>query len=277
MRRLLGIVFLSGMALVMIAGFMAVDHVMNDDRKTAVRAQINQQLDAGAEAYEERRDEGCRRRCGFIASISHMVVGLRDGIFKSLPFDPQNVFPPAPEGWRVAAYDLPAVEAIVGAKLVRTPLSSPTDNKLLAYFDDTAGAAETAAVRLFYGPEAVIAMAIAMSRKGLEDPAYRRKLRRGKALPTGITVSGMVLTAYPQISFEAFGDKTTRVPYRHYALTLDGQVAIDLLTRAEVQEVETLLAGFDLAPIVANLPRPPAGYNKSAAVAGTSQHAAATR
>lgn len=69
---------------------MALETYMTDDRKAATRDALNARLDEGAEQYERRRKDGCIRRCGRLASLSHAIVTLRDGIFLSLPFDPSG-------------------------------------------------------------------------------------------------------------------------------------------------------------------------------------------
>ena len=96
MSRLTGFIFILGVLLIGASGMLAIDAYMNDDRKAAVRAELNDQLDESAARYEARKEDGCRRRCGFVGSMANLVTDLRDGIFKGLPFDPEEVLPEPP-------------------------------------------------------------------------------------------------------------------------------------------------------------------------------------
>ena len=51
-------------------------------------------------------------------------------------------------------------------------------------------------------------------------------------------------------------DQRTPVAYLRYSMDLDRQV----IARGPEAEVQAFLAGFDLEPIVAELPHKPAGY-----------------
>ncbi|QFT57367.1 hypothetical protein FIU94_00910 [Sulfitobacter sp. THAF37] len=260
MTRLMGIFFLTGVLLCMGAAMMAIDIYMTDDRKTAARASINAQLDEAAASYDERAENGCRRRCGFLATMAKAVTDLRDGIFAGPPFDPETVFAQPPEGWRMAPYDLATVEGIMGHRLNRTPLVSPTYNQLLTRFDDVAKAAQTGAVRLYAKDEARVAIALKITDAGLRGKdAPRTAPPEGVIAPLTAT-DGLPFRLHPQVSVDLLRDTRIAVGYRHYSMDLDGQVRIDVLATGPTAKVEALLSSFDLEPIIDALPRPPAGY-----------------
>jgi len=266
MNRVTGLLFLLGVMLVAGAGMMAIDTYMTEDRKTAVRAGINDQIDAGAERYEDRRENGCSRRCGFFGSMAHLVAGLRDGVFAQLPFDPETALPHGPDGWERGAYDLSLTETIVGHKLYRTQIVSATHNQLLMRFDKVGRAAQSGAVRIYRKGDTLLAVALEISREGLRKPGANKHLdtRFGRSKPTAILTDGMAFSVHPQTSTDPLHNTTTRVDYRHYSIDLDGQARIDVIARgtgdASAADIQAFLSGFDLAPIVENLPRRPAGY-----------------
>jgi hypothetical protein len=260
MTKLTGFLFLLGVALVGGAGMMAFDTYMSDDRKEAVRAEINTQLDEGAARTAERHEDGCRRRCGFFGSMATMITGLRDGVFAGLPFDPETAFPAGPKGWTITPYDLAAVEAIVDWKMQRTPLISPTQNKLLMRMDDIAQAAETGAVRIYVKEDMAIAVAIQISREGLRGEAPIGQRVTSRAMPSSAVANGVPFKVYPPVAYDVYGENPKPVGYRHFVMDLDGQVYITALALAPDEEIHKVLSTFDLTPIIADLPRKPAGY-----------------
>lgn len=261
MSRLTGFIFVLGVLMIGAASMMAFDAYMNDNRKDAVRAEINTQLDEGAARYEARREDGCRRRCGFFGKIAAMVTDLRDGVFSGVPFDPETGLPQAPEGWAAVPYDLALTEAIVGQKMERTVLVSSTSNKLLMHFDDMAKAAQTGAVRIYRKDGMAIAMAVEISREGLRAETKRKARVPGNAQPSQIVVDGLPFMRHAQVSIDALTDKRTPVAYHTYSMNLDGQVEIKVIALAPDADVQAFLASFDLEPIVARLPHQPFGYS----------------
>lgn len=260
MTKLMGVLFFTGVLLCMGSAMMVIDIYMTDHRKTAVRAGINAQLDEGAARYEEQSQDGCRRRCGVFATMAKAVTDLRDGIFASPPLDPEKVFAEPPEGWRMSPYDLATVEGIVGHKLQRTPLVSPTHNQLLTRFDDTAKAAQTGAVRLYAKGQARVSIAVQISDAGRRGTkAARTGSPEGVIAPLTVT-DGLPFHLHPQVSVDLLRDTRIPVDYRHYSMDLDGQVRIDVLADGPAAEVEALLSSFDLEPIVDRLPQKPEGY-----------------
>lgn len=260
MTRLTCFIFLLGVLMIGAASMMAFDAYMNDERKNAVRAELNAQLDDGAARYEERRENGCRRRCGFFGSISHMLTGLRDGVFSGVPFNPETVLPSGPEGWVATPYDLALTEAILGQKMKRTGFVSSTTNKLLMDFDDLAQTAQTGAVQLYRKENMAIAVGIEISREGLRAETKRQARTPSDAKPSVIIVDGLPFMHHAQVSVDALTDKRTPVQYHHYSMNLDGQVSIKVIALAPQAEIQAFLASFDLEPIVEQLPHRPSGY-----------------
>lgn len=270
MRKFAVFVACIGLILVVGTAMIAFEQVATDERRADIRQGINAQLDSGAQSYEQSREDGCRRRCGFFGSMSHMVVGLRDGIFLSMPFDPETVFPPAPDGWVRTEYTLAAMQDIVDWEMYRSAVFQSTQNSLLMRFDDIASANNVGAVRIYQQGDKRIAMAIMIHRNGLR--AAKGEGRNGTVTvenPIAI-IDGLPVRAHAQEAYEGFGNDPTPVAYRHLSMNIDGQVSIAWLALSEEADLMALLSGFDLAPIVQDLPQIPAGYTAGTGLVGPS-------
>ncbi len=264
MKKIAFFIALFGILLLTAAGMLAFDDYLTEDRKEAVLDEVNAQIDSGAAAYEDRREAGCRRRCGAFATMAGAVADLRDGIFLSIPFNAATALPPAPPGWAATDYDLAAVEGIVGVQLQRSALFVSTQNSLLRQFDDTATARSVGAAEVYTQGEKTIALSIMIHRNALRSA----KEGGGSAAPhisaPVFRLDGLAVHRDSQIAYEGINSVKSVVTYQHYEMNLDNQITITILSRAAVSDVAALLAELDLGMMIADLPRRPTGYSPGA-------------
>ena len=264
MKRLAAFLAFIGLLLIVGAGMIAIDGYLTTDRKDGVRSDLTTRLERNAQQYEQNRADGCRRNCGFLPTLSHTIVGLRDGIFLSVPFEPEAVFPLAPAGWTVSEYALPTVEDIVERTLRRTPIFVSTQNNLLKDFDDIANANGVGAVRIYTQDDKTIAMALMIDRNGLraaKDDAAN--IAKPVAAPF-VAIDGLPVQSHERQSTEGSSGTWVPVTYSHYSMDIDGQVRIALLARAAEDDIQLLLSQLDLTPIVQDLPQIPSSYDPAA-------------
>lgn len=242
------------------------DAYMTRERKAEFQDTLNMQLDAGAERYEEAREDGCRRRCGFFASTSNIMVALRDGFFLSTRFKPEDALPLAPDGWIVSNYALSEVEGIVDRQLRRTPVFVSTQNSLLKQFDDIATANGVGSVQIYRHENTVVAVAVRINKNGIRAAKNGEvNLASRVAVPFAV-VDGIPLRRHEQEAYQGFGGTPEPVEYHHLSMNLDGQLSIVVLARADEAELGKLVSGFQLSTVIEELPHVPSNYVASAGV-----------
>lgn len=260
MRKLAGIIFTLGAILMIGATFMAFDTYMTDDRRSAARAAINAKLDAGAEHYENRHEDGCVRRCSRQWALSHFIVSLRDGIFYSLPFEPAQVFPAASPGWVVTAFNFDALEAMLGRPAKSGIHSHTTEHRVLSALKRVTKEPKSGDVRIYQKDGTTVALGIKIYRKGLHAAKDGEKFRLRKRTEPFAEINGVMVHKHSQFSYDSKTRDYTPVRYQHLSIYMDGQVEITIVTDATNDELKEFLSRLDLNPIVAGLPKAPSGY-----------------
>lgn len=264
MRFLAFFIAVLGFLIVLGAVMMAFDSYITDERRAAVQDGITARLDENAADFEQSRADGCRRRCGFFDTLSHAIVGARDGVFLSLPFEPRAVLPPAPAGWTATAFDLATVEQIIGRTFQRTAIITPTDNRLLGYLDDAAALRTAGAVQIYSKDETYVVVSVVISQDGLRDAKKSRHRLSNPVETPFVTLSGLPVLEHPQVSVDPLRDTETPVDYRHFTMDIDAQVDIKLIAQASDEDVQTILAALDMARIAGDLPAVPAAFDATA-------------
>lgn len=262
MRAFAKFIAVLGFIILIGAGMMAFDDFMTDDRRAAVNDEINSQLDAGSERYEERREEGCRRNCGFFGTVSNMIVSMRDGMFLSLPFEPAAVMPPAPEGWTARPYDLAVLEGIVGRTLWQTAVVDDTENEVLKDFERINNATKTGFVQIYRSGDKAIVFGVMMIPNGLRA-AKDGENRTARVVPMPFaTIDGVPVRRLEQRGTRAIPFEEYDVAYHRFAMDLDGQATISVLASAstELEDITVFLSDFAVAPLVRDMPAIPDTY-----------------
>lgn len=78
MRRLAQAIFFLGFFLILGAALIAFETYISEDKRSASRDNINTWLDEKNAEYEQAREDGCRRRCGALGSLSRVIISFRD-------------------------------------------------------------------------------------------------------------------------------------------------------------------------------------------------------
>ncbi|WP_170336356.1 hypothetical protein [Ruegeria arenilitoris] len=260
MRILAGVVFTLGAILMIGAALMAFDTYMTDDRRTAARDALNAQLDEGAAEYEKSREDGCRRRCGGLGSLSHLIVNIRDGIFLSLPFDPSEVFPATQPGWTMTGFSIEALEPMLGQPKTNGRIGTTSEHDLWSDLNRVTKQAKSGAVRVYRQGDKTIALGIKIYREGLHAARDGEKFRLRKTTKPFAEIDGVLVRKHPQFSYSMVTRDYTPTDYQLLSIYMDGQVEITVVSDASNEELEAFFSAFDLTPIVENLPKAPSNY-----------------
>ncbi|SDX30076.1 hypothetical protein SAMN05444358_104207 [Ruegeria halocynthiae] len=261
MRVVAGIVFTLGAILMVGATLLAFDTYMTDERKSASRAALNAQLDASADQYEKRHEDGCVRRCGRQGALAHFIVNLRDGIFFSLPFEPARVFPAAIPGWTETSFDIGALEEMLGKPAKSGVHSHTTEHRVLSALKRVTKEPKSGDVRIYRKDGRTIAIGIKIYRKGLHAAKDGKKFRLKKSTEHFAEIDGVLIHKHSQFSYDSKTRDYTAVKYQNLSIYLDGQVEVTIVSDATNEELQAFLSEFDMNPIIADLPKAPASYS----------------
>ncbi len=266
MRRLAKAIFFLGFILILGAALMAFETSMTEDKRTASRDSINTWLDEKNEEYEQAREDGCRRRCGGLGSLSRVIISFRDGIFLSLPFDAKTTLPDAPAGWQKSDYSLSKAEVFLDHKLVRSLLSATTEDRILTQLERIVEKPKAGAIAFYTQGEKTILLAIKVSRTGIRDAMNEKKHKYKSGLEPYAEMDGLTLFKRPQVSHNWRTDTDTPVDYQRFLLDLHGQVEIRVIANAPHEDIRAFLSTLDLPTIVKNLPYIPTRYTPGTGV-----------